>query len=128
MQNLLTKSCRASNSEWKKGITRFIRITQSKVATFKKSQKSSKTPDVRSDFSSQNLMLYNFWLRFGKIPPSGDFGYFWWLLWLENPIFRHDFKIGHLVAYYPIAKNRQSRFGQAHAQNRAHISSVRIES
>ena len=46
--NLLTKSCRASNSDWKNGITSFIRITQSKVTTFQKSQKSSKTPDFRS--------------------------------------------------------------------------------
>ena len=35
--------------------------------------------------------------RFGKISPSEDFGYFWWLLWLRNPIFPHDFEIGHLV-------------------------------
>ena len=50
--------------------------------------------------------------RFGKIPPSEDFGYFCWLLWLRNPIFRHDFEIGHLVgvlAYYPLAKNLKSR-------------------
>ena len=82
------------------------------------------TPFFQSEFDALQLLVN----RRGKIPPSGDFGYFWWLLWLRNPIFRHDFKIGHLVAYYTIAKNRQSRFGQAHAQNRAHISSVRIES
>ena len=80
-------------------------------------------PLFQSEFDALQLLV----TRFGKIPPIGIFGYFWWLLWLKNPIFRHDFEIGHLVgvlAYYPIAKNRKSRFGQAHAQNRAHISSV----
>ena len=80
-------------------------------------------PLFQSEFDAQQLLVN----KLGKIPPIGDFGYFWWLLWLTNLIFRHDFEIGHLVvilAYYPIAKNRKSRFGQAHAQNRAHISSV----
>ena len=80
-------------------------------------------PLFQSEFDALQLLV----TRFGKIPPIGGFGYFWWLLWLKNPIFRHDFEIGHLVgvlAYYPIAKNRKSRFGQGHAQNRAHISSV----
>ena len=80
-------------------------------------------PLFQSEFDALQLLL----LRFGKIPPIGDFGYFLVATLVKNPIFRHDFEIGHLVgvlAYYPIAKNRKSRFGQAHAQNRAHIGSV----
>ena len=50
-------------------------------------------PLFQSEFDAQQLLVN----RFGKIPPIGDFGYFWWLLWLKNPIFRHDFEIGHLV-------------------------------
>ena len=46
--SLLYETFRASNSVWKIGITRFIRITQSKVRSFQKSKKSSKTPDFQS--------------------------------------------------------------------------------
>ena len=67
------------------------------------------------------------YIRFGEIPPTGDFGDFWWLFWLKNPIFRRDFEIGHnlgVSVYLPMPKNRKSSFGHAPAQNRAHISSV----
>ena len=84
-------------------------------------------PFFQSEFDALQV-LYN---RFGEIPPTGDFGYFWWLFWLKNPIFRRDFEIGHnlgVSAYFPMPKNRKSSFGQAPAQNRAHINSVILKS
>ena len=80
-------------------------------------------PFFQSEFDALQV-LYN-WL--GEIPPTGDFGDFWWLFWLKNPIFRRDFEIGHnlgVSVYLPMPKNRKSSFGHAPAQNRAHISSV----
>ena len=73
----LDETCWASNSVRKIGIISLIRITQSKVRAFQKSQKSSKTPDFQSvelwtawsewnlwyQFSTQNLMPDNFWWR-----------------------------------------------------------------
>ena len=44
----LDETCWASNSVWKIGIISLIRITQSKVRAFQKSQKSSKTQDFQS--------------------------------------------------------------------------------
>ena len=35
-------------------------------------------PFFQSEFDALQLLVK----RFGKIPPSGDFGDFWWLLWL----------------------------------------------
>ena len=46
--NLLNETFRASNSVWKIGITSFIRMTQSKVGPFQKSQNSSKKPYFKS--------------------------------------------------------------------------------
>ena len=80
-------------------------------------------PFFQSEFDALQV-LYN---RFGEIPPTGDFGYFWWLFWLKNPIFRRDFEIGHnlgVSAYLPMPKNRKSSFGQAPAQNCAPVSIV----
>ena len=80
-------------------------------------------PFFQSEFDALQVS-YN-WL--GEIPPTGYFGDFWWLFWLKNPIFRRDFEIGHnlgVSAYLPMPKNRKSSFGQAPAQNRAHINSV----
>ena len=82
-------------------------------------------PFFQSEFDALQVS-YN-WL--GEIPPTGDFGDFWWLFWLKNPIFRRDFEIGHnlgVSVYLPMPKNRKSSFGHAPAQNRAHISSVHM--
>ena len=38
-------------------------------------------PFFQSEFDAQQLLVN----RFGEIPPSGDFGDFWWLLWLLTP-------------------------------------------
>ena len=35
-------------------------------------------PFFQSEFDALPLFVK----RFGEIPPSGDFGDFWWLLWL----------------------------------------------
>ena len=41
--------------------------------------------------------------RFGEIPPTGDFGDFWWLLWLFSPdwlVFKFNdilFRRAHMV-------------------------------
>ena len=44
----VNETCRESNSVWKIGITSFIRITQSKISAFQKSQKSLKMADFQS--------------------------------------------------------------------------------
>ena len=38
-------------------------------------------PFFQSEFDALQLLVN----RFGEIPPSGDFGDFWWLLWLLTP-------------------------------------------
>merc|ERR1711894_144616 len=82
-------------------------------------------PFFQSEFDALQVLCKSF----GEIPPTGDFGDFWWLFWLKNPIFRRDFEIGHnlgVSANLPMPKNRKSSFGQAPAQNRAHINSVTV--
>ena len=70
--NLLNETCRASNSVWKIGITSFIRMTQSKVGPFQKSQNSSKKPCFCGYFGyflQNSLFLNSMMYHFGE--PTG---------------------------------------------------------
>ena len=100
MPNPIGETSKASDFVWKIGITSFIRMTQSKAGSFKKSekyQKSSKNatlsiglaldyvigmerviPIFHTEFDALQVSSK----RLGEIPPFGDFGDFWWLLWL----------------------------------------------
>ena len=101
--NLLDKTCRASNSAWKNGITSFIRMTQSlvrpieNVAFLRISENFETilhwTPSFEwslwYQFSTQNLMLYKFHLRgLAKFRHLAIFGgYFGYVFQLMNSCF-----------------------------------------
>ena len=104
--NLFTKSCQASNSVWKIGITSFIRITQSKVRLIENMAflvileifemallwTAWFESSLWYQFSTQNLMRYNFQkgrlAKFRHLAILAVFcGYFLWLLprgWVNN--------------------------------------------
>ena len=58
---------------------------------------------VRPIFHSEFDALKVSYNRFGEIPPTGDFGDFWWLLWLfsrQDVVFKFNdipFRRGHGV-------------------------------
>ena len=106
LPNLFTKSCQASNSVWKIGITSFIRITQSKIRLIENMAflvileifemallwTAWSELSLWYQFSTQNLMPSKFHLiglaKFRQVAILAGFcGYFLWLLprgWVNN--------------------------------------------
>ena len=105
---LLTKSCLASNSVWKIGITSLIRITQSKVRPIENLAFSMISAifemlllwtawselSLWYQFSTQNLMPNNFWLRvlakFRHRAIVAIFGGYFWLFSPKRLVFKFN--------------------------------------